>query len=277
MRKSIILGTLSVIALCGLVIYEYALPEQSAREYLKTIRAEARQTKTTLENLTATLSDVDFVNNENGPVKRRADMAKAQKTVADAKRAVASIKTINSSLKHYPFSGYIGTYNTAAATQRHAADFISRATTALVAYETVIAQSDTYLTALDTANVTFTEFNSVVDINIYAGRSDTMRRNADQLRRLVGTMQTMELVQIYEAPRSASVAALSQGAQGFTRLADALDNPVDDMIYAAVHEIEDAHLALDTANQTNLTDTLEKSRTTKDLDDLVETIDYIEG
>lgn len=273
-RIAIIFVILFVGAL--LALYEYFLPEQSARAYERNLHAAARQTKKAFQKLAATYDNLDaLITGPSPKTIRQADIASIQQAMTNAEVAIASLRAANTELQGYPYSGYLGAYRVARVTQQHTTDFIHRSDSVLEKYNTLVAQTDRYVDILQSAQSLFDTFNSVTDINTYAGQSDLLTSYASQLQQRAAELSSLTLPGAFDAPRDASTRALTAGAQGFSDLATALAPPIDEYIYAAVHTIEAANTALDTANQSAPNTQLATSRTIKDLDDLVETVDYL--
>jgi len=268
---------ISVLLCASLALYEYILPERNARAYLSTLRANARQTKVTFQKLAATFDDLESISSDTSPEKRRAAATTIQHAITDARASLATIDKANSGLHPYPLSGYIGSYKLACVTQQHATDFVTRSNTTLTTYDASVTQLLAYVSLLDRAQVIFDNFNAVVDINSYAGQSDAVRSNAAELQNSSAALQSMKLPTEYDASRSAAIDALTEGIAGYNHLADALDNPADDAIYGAAHEIEAAGTALEASNQSSLGAQLSSTRLVKDIGDLVETVDYLES
>lgn len=275
--RRVIITLLGTMVIAGGVFYEYILPERTANEYLASVHSQARKTKKSFQVFTAKIDDMTYADTSTPPAKRAADVAALRRTLDDARQSVASLEKVGSSLQVFPLTGYIGTYPEAAVTRRHANDFAARARTSIAAYEKMLTQSENYLDTIDSAAVIFADFNKTSDINTYAGQSGEIRESARRLTEVADALQNQTLPSEYGDARNESTKAIRHGAEGFSRLATALDNPIDDDIYAAVREIEAATTELDMANRSALDAKLSQSRTVRELRDLVETIDYLTG
>lgn len=275
--RRVVMISAALLACLLLVIYEYILPEKNAQNYLRDVQADARQAKTVFEKLAASYSDMDALMPDASPADRDKNKRAARSAIAKARQSLTALESANTQLQPYPLSGYFNTYRTARIARQHTKDFISRGKSALDACDSMLTQADTYTATLQSAQTVFETFNKTTDINIYAGQSDLMLSYAAQLRQHADALRNLHLSQAYDQSRTASIKALTDGGQGFHDLALALDPPIDEYIYSAVQKIETANTALDEANQATLYAQLATSRTIREIDDLVETADYLEN
>lgn len=274
------IGNRTVIIFAGIgvlvfVVYFVLIPVMVARAYTSRINTTLAQARSDLKSISTGQNVVVFQDPDITPAKRQALIARTLDSLKKAQASLDDVHTANTLLV-LPGAGFIGPYHKAAVRYERANNAIGQSRQVLDAYTRTL----TYINALTAPqlhlNEQLTYINSVRDFTALNGNGGVMFATAEQLQTDYNQLSSLTPPPEFKSLHNDTLQLLDQASVAFERLGQGLNQHSDAATYDAVTALE----RLTTVNDTyanNLTELAQNSPTLRQLVELPEKIEHVEG
>lgn len=188
--------------------------------------------------------------------------------IASTRQQIGELKKVFNNYEIFPYSDMFGQYKKARFLEFRTQSFIGQTEDALDGYEVFYKYSVTYDRAFGEVTKELNSFNEVSDINIYSGQDERIRQVAGIIRSNAVLLSNTSCPDDMKGVNNAAIIAFNEAATGFEELADGLMIPADNPIYVAARKIEDATIELDTISGVVYDESMNRSRTLRNIQDL---------
>lgn len=275
-KPRLILLTVFVFLLTvGGVYYGLFLPSKINNGYRSQINGSATQLKDSFGELERSTGLPLFADPDASSAAKQESAVRLKAAIADAKKDLGSLEKTAGSLEASPYLAFSKNYRKAKVLQEKTHWTISQSQAVIKEYENIINFLEPYNKIKDDFTERLAAFNSVPNLNVYAGRSKDIRALAR------ATSDNKEQLQRLQAPpgldqiKQETLKTLEQAEKGFQDLAVGLGAANDSRIYAAVRDIEEASLNNETTDNSVYRSSIENSLRIMNVQQITEKLDTL--
>lgn len=275
-NESILATTIGIsVALLGLVTYTYVIPEIMSHRYSSRVHGVAAELSVEYKKLYES-TELSLLSDPSTSIEAKINDAVAiGELIKESRASIAKLDKSSRNIVSLPYSIETSGYKKALVLQDRVRLFVQQSTVALNDYEKIITSVLVYNLSVSNTKSYIDDLNKVTDFNLYAGRSGEVRAIAQAINGQADKFNQQELAQELVPARATSIETFRRAANGFESLAYGLDIAVDDLIYAAVREIEASGRQLESTENVDYVKAVKVSRPIKSVQELDEKLDFI--
>lgn len=268
-RRVRVLVVVGVLAAIGAGYYwGYYVPSQQVAGYRGAIDERENDVRRSAEELVKVLALPVFSDLTEKPDVCGENLDNARETAATLKRHVDGYEQALGYDRPVYIYGLTREYAQANARHQHARSAINQTRQVVEKYEAMMDfLSEMTSVRAEQLEVT-ARLASVSDLNIFAGRSNELRGDADKLEKLAAQLDAAQPPVELAPLREKMLAYYRELAIGYTDLAGGVETAIDDAIYAAARRIELATEKYYRDLPAEYTAIMQASATLKDLEEL---------
>ncbi len=276
-KKAVFTISLLLLLVVATGVYAVLMPAVFSRQYRDRVRVASRSLESSFRALDES-TELPVIVDPGAPEATKKDNVEhISKLVSVNRQKLTSLKTANNSLAPLPYSNVLGQYRDTQIIHDHTRSFIGQSEDALDDYLVLVEYLKTFGIAVERVTSELNSFNMVNDINVYSGQSNEMQLIASRIRAAATLLDNPAVHSEMRDMNIAAIAAFNDAANGFDDLAYGLAVPADDLIYDAARRIEDSTSKIEKITGTTYDDSLDQSRTIRNIQDLREKLELVAG
>jgi len=276
MKKILTFALLAVVAIAA-TVYFFVIPFVLSLQYTGRVHAAAQPLESNFKDIGESVDLLRELGPETPDDKKKKDIEYIMKLIQTGQQEIMKLEAAGNTFAPPPYSELSGQYEKVTALKEHTKRLVDQSREVLADYQKLATYLDTFGAAITDVSTELSDFNSTIDINVYANRSAYVGQVARKLRENASLLSALSPPNDMKEVNAGAIRVINEAANGFDDLAYGLLIPADDPIYAAARRIEAATVELDAIKGTMYDHSLEQSRVIKNVLDLDEKLDLVLG